>query len=84
MRRDEDTQPLILIIAPPQPADGEFPILLVAAMQGILALLDDVNIPGKLPDFRKLLAELPLCILTDDFHVDACSIENPVAGVKQN
>ena len=52
-------------------------------MQGILTLLDNVDIGDKLPDFRKLLAELPLGIPADDLHHDACSIEKPVAGVKQ-
>ena len=43
-------------------------------MQGILALLDNVNIPVQLPDFRKLLAELTLRIPADNPHADAGSI----------
>jgi hypothetical protein len=40
-------------------------------MQGILTFLDDIDIARKLPDFRKLLAELTLRIPADNPHADA-------------
>ena len=43
-------------------------------MQGILTFLDDIDTARKLPDFRKLLAELTLRIPADNPHADAGSI----------
>ena len=74
MRCYKNAQTLILVIAPPQPACSECAVLAVATMQGILTFLDDVNIPRKLPDFRKLLTKFPLRIPTDNPHADAGSI----------
>ncbi len=83
MRSNKYPQPSILIIAPPQTSRGELAVLLAAAMPRILTFLNDVDIGDKLPYFWKLLAELPLGIPADNLHLDACSIEKPVANVKQ-
>ena len=82
MWRNKDTQAFILIIAPPQPIGEEFTILLVAAMQRVLALLNDVDIPGKLPDFLKLFAEFTLRIPADNPHAD-CWEYNEKGAVSQ-